>query len=111
MLYDPKVISKEISDIVQRICENKPRSVEVGLINLANTGSVIVDKSRNMGWEAYAKPENGEKFPIIVHFSEAFNTYDKLRNEFLQIGIEVTKGKYDYFMDIPQNAKQTPNRA
>ncbi|MBL7055577.1 hypothetical protein ISS07_01550 [Candidatus Woesearchaeota archaeon] len=103
MLYDPKKIGVEITDIVQNAITTGSAPVEIGLVNLSNSGSVIKDKSSNLGWEIYAKPGEGPELRVVVHFSEAFNTYSKLRSRFKEWGIETQKGRYDFIMDIPEN--------
>ena len=59
-----------------------------------------MDKSDNLGWKVYAKADGLEE-DVTVHFSEAFNTYDKLRRNFREQGHQVVRGQYDYIMDIP----------
>jgi|ETNmetMinimDraft_2_1059921.scaffolds.fasta_scaffold266335_2 hypothetical protein len=102
MLYDPKKIEVEIADIVQNVSRAGSTLVEIGLVNLSNSGSVIVDKSQNKGWKIYTQPREGPELNVVVHFSEAFNTYSKLRSRFKEWGSDTHRGRYDFVMDIPE---------
>ena len=97
MLCHANRIQEEISDAVLRLEETGSQRIEIGLVNLSNTDSSLLDMANGRGFRVYAIPHNISTWHSLdVPFVEALNAFYSLKNQLKARGIEVVEGAYEY---------------